>query len=104
VFELRDGLEEEEGERAKFVYQFASAPAPGAAADVAPGVKWMRMPLGGSLAFINVWGLKDGDGWAIVDTGMQTTRVGDLDEIAAAKDLLLNLDPTSRAAYPNPAR
>ena len=29
------------------------------------------MPLGGSLAFINVWALKDGDGWTLVDTGMQ---------------------------------
>jgi glyoxylase-like metal-dependent hydrolase (beta-lactamase superfamily II) len=33
------------------------------------------MPLGGALAFINVWALEDktgedGDGWAIVDTGM----------------------------------
>src|SRR5579859_3200402 len=70
--DLRDGLEEDEGGRARLVYPFASAPAPGAAVDVAPGVKWMRMPLGGPLAFINVWALKDGKGWAIVDTGMQT--------------------------------
>jgi glyoxylase-like metal-dependent hydrolase (beta-lactamase superfamily II) len=33
---------------------------------------WMRMPLGGSLAFINVWAIRDGEGWALVDTGMQT--------------------------------
>ena len=31
------------------------------------------MPLGGPLSFINVWALKDGDGWALVDTGMQTS-------------------------------
>jgi glyoxylase-like metal-dependent hydrolase (beta-lactamase superfamily II) len=32
----------------------------------------MRMPLGGALAFINVWALKEEGGWAIVDTGYQT--------------------------------
>ena len=69
---LSDGLEESEGTRARLVYPFEATPAPGAAIDVAPGVKWMRMPLDGALAFINVWALKDGDGWAIVDTGMQT--------------------------------
>jgi glyoxylase-like metal-dependent hydrolase (beta-lactamase superfamily II) len=28
------------------------------------------MPLGGPLAFINVWAIAEGDGWAIVDTGL----------------------------------
>jgi glyoxylase-like metal-dependent hydrolase (beta-lactamase superfamily II) len=69
---LRDGLEDNDAARARLVYPFETPPAPGTAADVAPGVKWMRMPLGGPLAFINVWAVKDGDGWAIVDTGMQT--------------------------------
>jgi len=32
------------------------------------------MPLGGSLAFINVWAIRDGEGWALVDTGMQTDQ------------------------------
>ncbi len=69
---MHDGLEPNDGGRAKLVYPFAHGPAFGAAVDVAPGVKWMRLPLGGALAFINVWALKDGQGWAIVDTGMQT--------------------------------
>ena len=38
--------------------------------DVAPGVKWLRMPLGGPLQAINVWAIRDGEGWAIVDTGI----------------------------------
>ena len=42
------------------------------AVEVAPGVLWLRMPLGGSLQFINVWALRDGECWAIVDTGLQT--------------------------------
>ncbi|ACG79293.1 metallo-beta-lactamase family protein [Phenylobacterium zucineum HLK1] len=28
------------------------------------------MPLGGPLGFINVWAIREGEGWAIVDTGM----------------------------------
>ena len=69
---MGDGVDESDGGRARLVYPFTEAPAQGGAVDVAPGVKWIRMPLGGALAFINVWALKDGDGWAIVDTGMQT--------------------------------
>ena len=51
-------------------YPFAEGPTIGGGVEIAPGVMWMRMPLGGSLAFINVWGLKDEGGWTLVDTGM----------------------------------
>src|SRR5581483_8903478 len=47
-------------------------PEPGEALTIAPGVMWMRMPLDPPLAFINVWAIEDGDGWAVFDTGMQT--------------------------------
>ncbi len=43
----------------------------GSAATVAPGVRWLRMPLASSLRFINVWALADGDGWTVVDTGLR---------------------------------
>lgn len=69
---MRDGFEEAQGERARarLSYPFAQGPKPGEAVDVAPGVKWLRMPLGGPLGFINVWAIAEGEGWAIVDTGM----------------------------------
>ena len=69
---MRDGIEEGgwESHRPKLTYPFESAPKTGEAVDIAPGVKWLRMPLGGSLAWINVWAIADGDGWAIVDTGI----------------------------------
>jgi glyoxylase-like metal-dependent hydrolase (beta-lactamase superfamily II) len=69
---LRDGFEEVVAEpaRPKLTYPFEAGPRTGEAIDVAPGVKWLRMPLGGSLAFINVWAIEDAGGWAIVDTGM----------------------------------
>jgi glyoxylase-like metal-dependent hydrolase (beta-lactamase superfamily II) len=42
----------------------------GSAVEVAPGVLWMRMPLGGSLKWINIWAIAEAQGWTIVDTGM----------------------------------
>jgi glyoxylase-like metal-dependent hydrolase (beta-lactamase superfamily II) len=71
--EMRDGLEDIDSERTRLEYPFPSGPAAGAATEIAPGVLWMRMPMHGSIAFINVWALKDGDGWAVVDTGLRTT-------------------------------
>jgi glyoxylase-like metal-dependent hydrolase (beta-lactamase superfamily II) len=51
-------------------YPFAATlPAPGEALEVAPGVRWVRMPLPFALDHINLWLLEDGDGWTIVDTG-----------------------------------
>jgi glyoxylase-like metal-dependent hydrolase (beta-lactamase superfamily II) len=45
------------------------------AREIAPGVRWLRMPLPFALAHINVWALDDGPGWTIVDTGVQTVDV-----------------------------
>jgi glyoxylase-like metal-dependent hydrolase (beta-lactamase superfamily II) len=66
---LRDGFED--AAVSQLTYPFAEGPKIGGGVEIAPGVVWMRMPLGGSLAFINVWGLKDEGGWTLVDTGMQ---------------------------------
>lgn len=69
---MRDGFEEtyESPPRPKLTYPFEHGPKTGEAVDLAPGVKWLRMPLGGALAFINVWAIEEDGGWAIVDTGM----------------------------------
>lgn len=53
-------------------FPFAEAPAPGTVNDVAPGVKWLRMPLPFALNHINLWVLDDGEGWTLVDTGINT--------------------------------
>src|SRR5579859_6277124 len=75
---LRDGIEQTHPDhpRPKLTYPFEQGPKTGEAIEIAPGVKWLRMPLGGALAFINVWAIDDGpdDGGggqiAIVDTGL----------------------------------
>lgn len=57
-------------------YPLGAAPETGEVLEVAPGLNWLRLPLPFQLNHINVWLLRDGDGWALVDTGIftQTTR------------------------------
>ncbi|MDX1496765.1 MAG: MBL fold metallo-hydrolase, partial [Salinisphaeraceae bacterium] len=45
-------------------------PEPGKTHEIAPGVHWLHMPLPYSLDRINLWLLEDGDGWTVVDTGL----------------------------------
>ena len=46
--------------------------------EIADGVYWLRMPLDlTGLDHINLWLLRDGDGWTLVDTGMNSTRIRD---------------------------
>ncbi len=56
-------------------YPFADIPAPGEAFEVAPGVYWLRMPMPIALDHINLWLLQDGDGWVIVDTGLNVPNI-----------------------------
>ena len=50
-------------------YPHPEAPAIGERREVAPGVFWLRMPLPFQLDHINLWLLRDGDGWTLIDTG-----------------------------------
>lgn len=56
-------------------YPLSSRPEVGQAIQVAPGVHWIRMPLPMALNHINLWALEDGEGWTLVDTGMQTSPI-----------------------------
>jgi glyoxylase-like metal-dependent hydrolase (beta-lactamase superfamily II) len=57
-------------------YPLEAIPETDQAVDIVPGVKWLRLPLPFLLNHINVWLLRDGGGWALVDTGLftETTR------------------------------
>jgi glyoxylase-like metal-dependent hydrolase (beta-lactamase superfamily II) len=44
-------------------------PGSGMVLDVAPGVAWLRLPLPFALDHINLWLLREGDGWTAVDCG-----------------------------------
>jgi glyoxylase-like metal-dependent hydrolase (beta-lactamase superfamily II) len=51
-------------------HPWTAAPAPGRAQAVAPGVRWLTMPLPFKLDHINLWLLEDGAGFTVVDTGL----------------------------------
>ncbi len=53
-------------------YPFDRNPKSGELIEVVDGIWWLRMPLPFALNHINLWLLDDGDGWAIVDTGIST--------------------------------
>jgi glyoxylase-like metal-dependent hydrolase (beta-lactamase superfamily II) len=62
-------------------------PAPGTTLTVAPGIRWLRMPLPFALNHINLWLLDDGDGVTIVDTGLGLPDTRELWERIFAHEL-----------------
>jgi glyoxylase-like metal-dependent hydrolase (beta-lactamase superfamily II) len=70
-------------ESAPLVFPFAAPPGRGEAFEVAPGILWARVPLPFRLDHVNVYFIDDGDGWAVVDTGI------DNDNARLAWDALL---------------
>lgn len=59
-------------------YPYAEHPGPGVTVEVAPGVRWLTMPMGGSLNHINLYLLEDATGWWVVDTGLPLSRTAAL--------------------------
>jgi glyoxylase-like metal-dependent hydrolase (beta-lactamase superfamily II) len=58
----------------QITFPWEEPPGAGEALEVAPGVLWMRMPLPMALDHVNVYALDDGDGWTLIDTGMDTRK------------------------------
>ena len=52
------------------IFPLPEPPAPGETIEVAPGILWARIPLPFRLNHINVYLIDDGDGWAVLDTGI----------------------------------
>ena len=57
---------------------FPTPPESGTAVEIESGVFWLRLPLPMALDHVNVYALRDGDGWTVVDTGMNTGRTRSL--------------------------
>ncbi|MCL5777086.1 MBL fold metallo-hydrolase [Limibaculum sp. FT325] len=49
-------------------------PGPGAAVEVAEGILWARLPLPMALDHMNLYALDEGDGWTLIDTGLDWAR------------------------------
>lgn len=59
---------------ARLVFPFPEPPTHGELVDVVPGtIRWLRMPLPIALDHINLYLVRDGAGWRLIDTGMDTT-------------------------------
>lgn len=58
-------------------YPISETPGKGTAINIHNDVKWLRSPLPMSLDHINCYLLRDGDGWAVVDTGMNSEAARD---------------------------
>jgi len=58
---------------AALAYPFGEAvPTPGTSVEVAPGLRWHRIPLAGSPDHVNLWLVEEADGWTAVDCGVVT--------------------------------
>lgn len=51
-------------------FPWPEAPEFGVPVEVAPGILWVRFPLPFRLDHVNIYLIADGDGWAVVDTGI----------------------------------
>lgn len=51
-------------------FPFAEPPATGQVRQVAPGILWTRIPLPFRLNHVNIYLIEDGEGWAVLDTGI----------------------------------
>lgn len=54
----------------ELLYPFPNPPGPGETVEVAPGVLWTRIALPFQLNHVNIYFIDDGDGWAVLDTGI----------------------------------
>ena len=59
-------------------YPYPEVPPPGTSREVAPGVRWLSMPLPFQLDHINLWLLEDEQGTTIVDTGIANGQTREL--------------------------
>lgn len=59
-------------ERKGLRYPWPDPPAPGETIEIAEGVLWLRLPLPMALDHVNAYALDDGEGWTLVDPGIDT--------------------------------
>lgn len=62
----------------ELVYPFESGPVSGDLIEVANNVFWLQMPLPMSLNHINLYMIRDDDGWTIIDTGIRGQETRDI--------------------------
>ena len=66
------------------VHPFAEPPQVGEVIEVAPGILWTRLSLPFRLDHVNIYLIDDGDGWAVLDTGLGSNKTRAMWEALAA--------------------
>lgn len=56
-------------------YPWEAPPDPATPTEVAPGIWWLRLPLPFVLDHVNVFVMEDGDGWTLIDCGLNKDSV-----------------------------
>ncbi|WP_158969686.1 MBL fold metallo-hydrolase [Chachezhania sediminis] len=64
-------------------FPFETMPEFGEVVEIADGIRWLRIPLPYRLDHVNIYLIRDTDGWAVIDTGIKTDQA-----MAAWDDLL----------------
>ena len=59
---------------AELLFPIPEAPPFGQPTEIAPGILWLRLALPFPLDHVNLYLLEDGDGWAVLDTGINDAR------------------------------
>ena len=54
------------------IFPHTQPPGPGKLVEIAPGVRWFRLPLPYRLDHVNIYLVEDNDGWTVIDTGLGT--------------------------------
>ncbi|MEL6479041.1 MAG: MBL fold metallo-hydrolase [Pseudomonadota bacterium] len=75
-------------------HPWEAPPAPGEMIEVAEGILWARLPLPMKLDHVNVYALDDGDGWTLIDTGLNWAK--GLAEVEALLAGPLSAKPVTR--------
>jgi glyoxylase-like metal-dependent hydrolase (beta-lactamase superfamily II) len=75
-------------------FPMAVSPEPGKPVEIAPGVHWLLTSLPFRLRAINLWLLRDGDGWTMIDCGFPLPEVRE--QIEAAWSCTLDGLPITR--------
>lgn len=76
-----------DGSKSLIRYPHETPPENGAAIEVAEGVLWIRLPLPMALDHVNVYALDEGDGWTLIDAGINTRKCRAAMEAAMAGPL-----------------
>lgn len=58
----------------KIRFPHKAPPSEGEVIELADGVLWLRLPLPMALDHVNIYALDDGDGWTVIDSGVNSGR------------------------------